>query len=221
MMFHNNSFHTLSTGVALLAVCLVSTIMMSINHHPFCNALSSSFSVGNNGARYNLIPRDDTRRYTQEKISSTATESPVLISFDGDLDAIREKALAKAKNDGVSDIPKSFTCENETATHLEIVNWIYSIETVPQADVETVFGEVAEITVDLIAPQTLTCYNNASSYANIIAMDSSIPGHEASTSGESTLSPNPSFFPAYSYTTEVRKLFLNKSYRSHNSFANS
>ena len=169
-----------SIGVALCALLLTSTFL-STDHQYFCFA-SSSVSVGSNGVRYNLIPRDDTRN-TQEKISSSTTESPVLISFDGDLDAIREKALAKATNDEVSDIPKSFTCENETTTHLEIVNWIYSIETVPQADVTTVFGEVAEITVDVVAPQTLTCYNNASSYANIVAMDSSIPGHEISTMG--------------------------------------
>jgi hypothetical protein len=179
-MIHNNSLIAMSKGLAIF----VSLLVFSSDHHCLCDA-SPSTSVGSNGARYNLIPRHDTRN-TQEQLSTAATESPVLISFDGDLDAIREKALAKANNDGASNIPKSFTCENETTTHLEIVNWIYSIETVPQADVATVFGEVSEITVDLVAPQTLTCYNNASSYANIVAMDSSIPGHEASTSGKSS-----------------------------------
>lgn len=185
-MMHIPTFTTFpSSGLFLFAVLLTSPALIN-NHHYFCEA-SSSVAVGSNGAHYNLIPRGDTRN-AQEQGSST-TESPVLISFDGDLDAIREKALAKANSDGVADIPNSFSCENETTTHLEIVNWKYSIETVAQANVETVFGEVSEITVDTIAPQTLTCYNNASSYANIVAMDSSIPGHEVSTSGKSSYFP--------------------------------
>lgn len=179
------SILSFSTVPFLFTLLLTSTVLN--NNQYFCNA-SSSLAISSNGARYNLIPRVDTRN-AQENFSTTTTttESPVLISFDGDLDAIREKALAKANSDGVSDIPKSFACENETTTHLEIVNWKYSIETVPQADIETVFGEVSEITVDIVAPQTLSCYNNASSYANIVAMDSSIPGHEVSTTGTSPL----------------------------------
>ena len=173
---------TVSTrGIPLPVVLLVTLLSSAIRNNNVCNA-SSSIAVGHRGVRYNLIPRDDTRN-TQETTTTTTTESPVLISFDGDIDAIRAKALAKANEDSVSEIPSSFTCENETTTHLEIVNWIYSIETVPQADVNTVFGEVSEITVDVVAPQTLTCFNNASSYANIVAMDSSIPGHEISTTG--------------------------------------
>ncbi len=173
---------TVSTsGVPLPVILLVILLSCAISNN-ICNA-SSSIAVGHHGVRYNLIPRDDTRNTQETTTTTTTTESPVLISFDGDIDAIRAKALAKANEDAVSDVPSSLACENETTTHLEIVNWIYSIETVPQANVGTVFGEVSEITVDVVAPLTLTCYNNASSYANIVAMDSSIPGHEISTTG--------------------------------------
>ena len=184
-MMHILSLSTVPSSGVIIFVLLLTSTVLSNNHHFLCNA-SSSLAFSRKGVRYNLIPREDTRN-AQEKISTTTTESPVLISFDGNLDAIREKALAKANSDSASDIPKSYACENETATHLEIVNWKYTIETVAQANVETVFGEVSEITVDIVAPQTLTCYNNASSYANIVAMDSSIPGHEISTTGTSSL----------------------------------
>jgi hypothetical protein len=134
-----------------------------------CHA-SSSVSVGT--AHYHLIPRgEDAPRKMQ-------SESPGLISFDGDLEAIKQQALAKANRS-----PTSFSCDDEIASHLEIIQWVYSIETVPQASVVTVFGEVQEITLESVAPETLSCYNNESSFANIVAMDNSDPGHEISNTG--------------------------------------
>jgi hypothetical protein len=141
-----------------------------------CHA-ASSVSVGT--AHYHLIPRgEDTPRKMQ-------SESPGLISFDGDLEAIKEQALAKANRS-----PTSFSCDDEIASHLEIIQWVYSIETVPQASLTTVYGEVEEITLESVAPKTLSCYNNASSFANIVALDNSDPGHEISNTGTNSFYPN-------------------------------
>jgi hypothetical protein len=159
------------SSVMLVLLLYIATVI----DNGFCTAASSS-SVTIGAARYNLIPRDETRN-AQE---TTLSESPMLISFDGDLNAIKELALAKANQ---SNPPNRFSCDDETTSHLEILDWVYSIETVPQASATTVFGEVQESTLELVAPQTLSCYNNQSAYANIVAMDSSTPGHEISKTG--------------------------------------
>lgn len=132
---------------------------------------ASTVSVGS--SQYRLLSKDER---TTRKMQ---TESPDLISFDGDLDAIKELALAKA-NQGS---PGSFSCDNASTSHLEVVNWVYSIETVPQADVTTVYGEVEEMTLESVAPQALSCLNNQSAFANIVAMDIFDPGHEISNTG--------------------------------------
>jgi hypothetical protein len=181
-----------SRGVILvhLLIALVINTNSNNNYHVVCEA--ASVTVGS--ARYNLIPRDDTRK-TQENVDTSSpastTESPMLISFDGDVNAIKELALAKANN--TPRPPSTFSCDNETTTDLEIVDWIYSIETVSNANVATVYGEVQEITIDVVAPKTLTCYNNQSAFAHIIAMDSAIPGHEISTTRKSS----PFVFPYF------------------------
>jgi hypothetical protein len=181
MKYSSDIYSSGSVG-GLISIGLLLASTFDGNHRSLCHASSlASYVTVETGARYNLIPRRDTRN-AQESSMTSNTESPMLISFDGDLDAIRAKAMAKA-NANHNGTHESFTCENETASHLEIVNWLYSIETVPQANVKTVYGEVSEITVDIVAPQSLGCYNNASAYANIVGIDSSIPGHEISTTG--------------------------------------
>jgi hypothetical protein len=135
------------------------------------------------------------RRELDETPSPSA--SPTLISFDGDLDRIKELALAKAAASNgasptispapsVSPAPTSkpvlqaFECEGEPANHLEILTWKYTIETVPNAVVETVIGEVQEILLEHVAPYTLSCLNPAADYAKIVKMDTAIPSDEPS-----------------------------------------
>ena len=135
---------------------------------------------------YEFVARGAHRRLPDE------SESPALISFDGDLDAIAALALEKANagangggvagEDGDTD---PFSCPGGATESLEILTWKYSMETVADANVETVYGEVSEITLEYTAPLSLQCMNEEVSYANIVAMDANIAS-SASEIGEFT-----------------------------------
>jgi hypothetical protein len=129
-----------------------------------------------------------------------------IISFDGDLDKIQQLALEKANQEqspstspslpdtDVSDAPTSdptivitpdgegkptvnnYTCPGETTEHLEILTYKFAIETVADAELETVYGEVQEHTLEHVAPVSLACGADPTVfYANIIAMDATLP----------------------------------------------
>ena len=168
------------SGVSWMVTLLI--VVSTIDDTPICFASPSSSIVSVGTSQYNIISRDGTR-------DLQVSDSPMLISFDGDLDAIKELALAKANRP-----PTSYACDSEVTKHLEIVNWMYSIETVPWANTDTVYGEVEEITLEQVAPRVLTCYNNQSSFANIVAMDITIPGHETSGTGKFSLNDIDCFF---------------------------
>jgi len=121
---------------------------------------------------YGIVPREDrAHRVLEDGVS----ESPELVSFDGDLDAIAELALAKAElatvAPGGGEDPFSCGSDAGDTSHLDVLTWTYSIETVPGATVELVYGEVAEITLEQTAPLSLACRNEEVAYANIVAMD--------------------------------------------------
>jgi len=135
---------------------------------------------------YEVIPRGAVQN--DGRVLDDSEASPQLISFDGDLDAILVLALAKAaeggdyNQDGGED--GTFSCPDASTEHLEILTWTYKIETVADANVATVFGEVSEITLEMIAPLSLLCKNEDVAYADIAAMDANIASSE-STEGES------------------------------------
>ena len=141
--------------------------------------------AGSSASVYEIVPRSAHRVVLDE------TESPALISFDGDLDAIAALALEKANAGAVGEDDAGdngendpFNCPGGATETLEILTWSYSIETVADADVETVFGEVSEITLEDVAPLSLECQNEEASYAHIVAMDANI-GSSASETGKS------------------------------------
>jgi hypothetical protein len=134
---------------------------------------------------YNLIPRSSSSSVVtsqqRDVLDATASlapsASPPLVSFDGDLDAIYQLALAKASRSSVRD---SFSCDDQETVALEIINWKYAIETVPKAVIPTVYGEVQEIALERVAPNLLSCLNESAAYADIVALDTAIPGDHAS-----------------------------------------
>jgi hypothetical protein len=122
-------------------------------------------------ANYDVIPRGSPS-VVKGKRSLQSEAPPLIVSFDGDLDAILAQALQAAQQN----VDDAFACEGfGTVQHLEVVSWRYSIETTPSAVASTVFGEVQEITLESTAPTTLACRNPMVSYANIVAMDTAIP----------------------------------------------
>jgi hypothetical protein len=145
--------------------------------------LSSSDALASTAdLQYNLIPRSNrvtsSQRDLLEATASLApSASPPLVSFDGDLDAIYQLALAKASRSSVRD---SFSCDDQETVALEIINWKYAIETVPKAVIPTVYGEVQEIALEHVAPNLLSCLNESAAYADIVALDTAIPGDHAS-----------------------------------------
>lgn len=123
---------------------------------------------------YNIVPRP---AFVERSLASASPSESPLISFDGDLNAIQELALAKASRESVR---TAFSCDDQVTKHLEILNWKYSIETVPNAVVPTVFGEVQEVTLQQVGPLSLSCLNNTAAFAKIVAMDTAIPGDQLS-----------------------------------------
>lgn len=122
-------------------------------------------------ASYDVIPRRSPS-VDNGKRSLQSDSPPVIVSFDGDLDAILSLALQAAQQE----VDDAFACEGYgTVQHLEVVSWRYSIETSPSAVVSTVYGEVQEITLESTAPTTLACRNPMTAYANVVAMDTAIP----------------------------------------------
>lgn len=153
---------------------------------------------------YNIIPRRissgsstllmdgrSSSRHLQNGVADLSAPSlsptPTLISFDGNLTAIKNLALAKARQNHSSSPQQTFSCDSQQAVHVEIIHWKYSIETVPQAVVSTVYGEVQEITLDQVAPLTLSCLNPKASFANISTMDVAITGAQESLGKESVV----------------------------------
>jgi hypothetical protein len=129
-------------------------------------------------ANYDVIPRESPS-VDKRKRSLQSDAPPLLVSFDGDLDAILAQALQAAQHD----VDDAFACENfGTVQHLEVVSWQYSIETTPSAVASTVFGEVQEITLETTAQTTLACRNPMVAHANIVAMDTAIPSATETTS---------------------------------------
>jgi hypothetical protein len=148
------------------------------------SCLSSSDALASTADMYyNLIPRSSSRVTLPQRdlLAATASlapsPSPPLVSFDGDLDAIYQLALAKASRSSVRD---SFSCDDQETVALEIINWKYAIETVPKAVIPTVYGEVQEIALEHVAPNLLSCLNESAAYADIVALDTAIPGDHAS-----------------------------------------
>jgi hypothetical protein len=151
--------------------------------------LSSSDALASTAdLHYNLIPRSSSssssnrvtspqRDLLEATASLAPSASPPLVSFDGDLDAIYQLALAKASRSSVRD---SFSCDDQETVALEIINWKYAIETVPKAVIPTVYGEVQEIALEHVAPNLLSCLNESAAYADIVALDTAIPGDHAS-----------------------------------------
>lgn len=156
------------------------------------------------GSKYNIVSRREL------EVSRAPSASPQLISFDGDLDYIIAQALARAgetsESPELSDSPSlspsdvsttsdsedasvlnAFKCTNEAIGHLEILTFKYSIETALGANVSLVIGEVQEILLEAIAPSTLSCRNESNKFANIVAMDSSVPADTPSTEGKSCI----------------------------------
>jgi hypothetical protein len=160
----------------------------------FCILFTSTV----NGSIYNIVPR----RVSDEPRSPSA--SPQLISFDGDLDYIRDAALARAgdaltptaspsivnlpstgtEDNGGAIVLDEFTCKGANIEHLEILTFLYSIETAPNANITQVIGEVEEILMEEIAPFTLSCRNITNKFANIVAMDCVVPADTPSKDGK-------------------------------------
>jgi hypothetical protein len=128
----------------------------------------------------NAFPHDNKNERRIQSSNSTTTasnqsESPQLASFDGDLNAIQEMALLKAKKDMQNDTSKYFVCDNQEPVHLDILTFLYSIETVRNALISVVYGEVQEATLETIAPIVLSCENQTNQNKSIVAMDTEIP----------------------------------------------
>lgn len=148
---------------------------------------SDASSSSSSAVAYNLVPRSTAAvlpaaRHALERAMVGGNFSD-LLSFDGDVEALKALALEKAasQEDGEPAPPSSFSCDDaEAVLHLEIIQWKYSIETVPTAVVQTVYGEVQEITLEHVAPRSLSCLNETAAFAHIVALDTSIPGHQES-----------------------------------------
>jgi hypothetical protein len=145
---------------------VVSRFLLALLTAGLCNAASV----------YNLVPRSASTVRSLEDGSPSA--APLLPSFDGDLAAVKELALLKASR---SSAPVSFSCDKEETVDLEVLNWKYKIETVPGADVPTVFGDVQETVLEQVGPLTLSCLNQGAASAHIVAMDTAIPSDQQST----------------------------------------
>jgi hypothetical protein len=178
------------TGIHKALSTMISFILLSLLFLPTVH-----------GSVYNVLPRrasDETR---------PPSISPQLISFDGDLDYVIEQALARASASSgspeLSDAPSlspsdsptssgssnsaildAYKCSNATIGHLEILTFQYRIETALGAKVSSVIGEVEEILLEDIASFTLSCRNESNKYANIVAIDSSVPADTPSSSGK-------------------------------------
>jgi len=147
-----------------------------------------TLTAASSASMYEVIPRGAVQN--DGRVLDDSEASPQLISFDGDLDAILALALAKAAEGGDGNNQEgggedgTFSCPDASTEHLEILTWTYKMETVADANVATVFGEVSEITLEMIAPLSLLCKNEDVAYADIAAMDANIASSE-STEGES------------------------------------
>ena len=158
---------------------MISSLLLSV----FLMPAAAFAALSPSAPKYAIVARGAHRLLQDDE-----TESPALISFDGDLEAIAALALERANagatgGDALGDDP--FSCTGGVTESLEILTWSYSIETAPNANVETVYGEVSEKTLEYTAPLSLECMNKEVAYANIVAMDANIAS-SVSTTGEST-----------------------------------
>lgn len=151
---------------------------------------------------YNIIPRGDTH----ERHLQAPAASPQAISFDGDLDKIISLALERAgvynpdeelsppptgspaptitPVPTVSPVLSPNVCEGADLSRLELFNWKYTIETVAQADVNTVIGSVEEMLQERLVPLLLSCNAKDAVNASIVAIDCTLPLDTISIEGE-------------------------------------
>jgi hypothetical protein len=154
-------------------------------------------------AGYNIIPRDTHQRHLQPPAAS-----PQPISFDGDLDRIISLAMERAEGFNpdeassptvtpaptispaptVTPVHSPNVCEGADLSRLELFKWKYTIETVAQADVNAVIGQVEEMLQERLVPLLLSCNAKNVANASIVAIDCTLPLDTISLEGESFLS---------------------------------
>jgi hypothetical protein len=126
-------------------------------------------------SQYNVIQRSSHRYLAEDEM-----EVP---SFDGDIQAILDLALAKAADPpslspsmAPTQLPfmmmNAHTCPQETTQSLFILTYTYSLETVSNVLPSQTSGEGEEILQELLAPQVLTCMSGEAKPAKIVALDS-------------------------------------------------
>lgn len=153
-------------------------------------------------AGYNIIARGDSyQRHLQ-----APSASPQVISFDGDLDKIIALALERAggfnpdefsspqptmtpaptitPSPTFSPVHSPNVCEGADLTRLELFKWKYTIETVAQADINTVIGGVEEMLQERLVPLLLSCNAESAANASIVAIDCTLPLDTISIEGE-------------------------------------
>ena len=105
-------------------------------------------------------------RYIQE-------ESELDISFDGDIEAIKNLALAKAADASSADEDASprYVCEGETEEYVHILSWDYSIEYLPGSNEQEIVEEIEEILRIALRPRVLSCLNDLAISGSIVSED--------------------------------------------------
>ena len=78
-------------------------------------------------------------------------------------------------------------CDGAEMNRLVLVDWKYTIETVPNANIDKVIGEVEEMLQESLVPLLLECKNDEAASATIVVVDCTLP--------RDVISENSEYFP--------------------------